>query len=1390
MDLKTRTDDIASLKSIIDAIPSAVQIIGPDGLFLDCNAATYTMLGASAVEDIIGKSPAIISSEKQSDGTDSRKGSKKYIDLAFSGETTTFEWEHKRLDGTIFPCLVTLQVIEYNGQNCLMSTLVDITDLVAFRQKSEFIIRNAPTPLMDILPDLSIAAANVAFADLIDTPMDKLSTMKLSDFDVRDRVGGSLTEALETKSQVTGVMDAVVSTGTKNLEYFYNPFYDNQGTLVSIIAYYIDKTAEKKAVREIITLTERCQAGYLDSRLDPEAYSGELRSLTEGINGTLDAIIGPLNVAAEYVDRISKGDIPPKITDEYNGDFNEIKNNLNTCIDSLTSLLSDTTKMYEEQKTGNIEALIDINRYNGFYKEIIAGYNDAVGIHISSVLKILSVLTAYSEGDFSPVLEKMPGKQALANERMDKLRENILALVQDCDTLIQASVEGKLNTRADITRHQGEYRKIVEGINNSLDAIIKPLRDAGAVLERMAVNDHTKGMDEAAYQGDFVTFASNINAVRERVNHIADSIVQISEGDLSELGTYQKIGRRSEQDRVVPGLIKAFGNLQALTNDTNLLVDAAAKGNFDIRADASRHEGEYRRIIEGINATVGTMADKVAWYESILDSMQFPITVTDLNAKWTFVNKAVEDMLKVSRKEIMGHPCKEWGAGICNTENCGIVRLRKGFTSTNFEQSGGHFKVDVAYVKNAKGENVGHVEVVTEITPLVKMQKEMENKAAWYESILDAIPFPVSVTDLNMNWTFLNPATAKMANVDKKAAIGTQCNRWNANICRTKDCGIECLRAGMRETFFEQDGGFYKVDVEYVKDASGKDIGHVEVIQDVTAVKKVEKYLDESVNNITYCLGQFAEGKTNFNVKIPTADQYTKDVQEKIAVLSDNLHHARDSVKNLVLQANNLAQAAIRGDLKYRADAAKVAGDFAEVVNGVNQTLETVGIPLNAAAKWIEDVANGRDVTDITEEYPGDYAVIKNNINESNRVLRDLIMETDRLSKGATAGDLKVRGDISRYNGAWKGIVVGINETLDTVVTPVQEAIRIAQEYAKANFTVRFDPAITVNGDWVGFKTALDDIGIQICGAIEVINKQILELASNAEEATASVQEVSAGAQQIAKNAGSVSANAEQGDDGVTQVLKAMEDLTITVGEVSQRAEMVSGSATQANQFSKEGIELAKKSESAMSGITSSTQEVDQIVKEINKQMEEIGKIVRLITDISNQTNLLALNAAIEAARAGEAGRGFAVVAAEVKSLAQDSRTSAENIADMIANLQAKASKANDAIITAGSAVEDGNHSLEKTVAAFTKIADSIEDITRNAMDMASSSEEQAASVEEITASVNEVSVLLQGTSREAGDAAAATEEASASIEQIGRVVTNVSGIADAISREMTKFKI
>ena len=251
-----------------------------------------------------------------------------------------------------------------------------------------------------------------------------------------------------------------------------------------------------------------------------------------------------------------------------------------------------------------------------------------------------------------------------------------------------------------------------------------------------------------------------------------------------------------------------------------------------------------------------------------------------------------------------------------------------------------------------------------------------------------------------------------------------------------------------------------------------------------------------------------------------------------------------------------------------------------------------------------------------------------------------------------------------------------------------------------------------------------------------------------------------------------------------------MEDLNQTVTEVAQKSEKVSQLTENANHLSVKGTDLAEQAERGMQSITTSSAEVEKIIVDIKAEMDKIGKIVGLIRDLANQTNLLALNAAIEAARAGEAGRGFAVVATEVKSLAQESRASAENIADMIGTLQKKSVAAGEAVASSNREVKTGSEALAQTLRSFKDIAKSIEDISRNIVEVASATEEQAATVEEVTASINEVQQMVQMTSKDAIDAAAASEEASASIDQITKVVGNVNTIVDSVSREIAKFKV
>ncbi|MDF1547837.1 MAG: hypothetical protein P1P88_08435, partial [Bacteroidales bacterium] len=122
----------------------------------------------------------------------------------------------------------------------------------------------------------------------------------------------------------------------------------------------------------------------------------------EGFNNTLDAVIGPLNVAAEYVDRISKGNIPPKITDTYHGDFNEIKNNLNVCIDAINLLVSDARMLTKAAVDGKLATRADANKHDGEFKTIVQGVNNTLDAVIGPLNVAAEYVDRISKGNIPP----------------------------------------------------------------------------------------------------------------------------------------------------------------------------------------------------------------------------------------------------------------------------------------------------------------------------------------------------------------------------------------------------------------------------------------------------------------------------------------------------------------------------------------------------------------------------------------------------------------------------------------------------------------------------------------------------------------------------------------------------------------------------------------------------------------------------------------------------------------------------------------------------------------------------------------------------------------------------------------------------------------------------
>ena len=409
--------------------------------------------------------------------------------------------------------------------------------------------------------------------------------------------------------------------------------------------------------------------------------------------------------------------------------------------------------------------------------------------------------------------------------------------------------------------------------------------------------------------------------------------------------------------------------------------------------------------------------------------------------------------------------------------------------------------------------------------------------------------------------------------------------------------------------------------------------------------------------------------------------------------------------------------------------------------------------------------------------------------------------EIRTLSTAAASGDLKTRGDSRKFKGDYALIIEGVNETVDAMAVPLNEAMTLSKRYASGDFTARMNPDLKLKGEFVTFRDALDTIGKDISQALSAVQLQMKELTAEMIEvgtrvdevntetnaAHKSIEDVSEGVGQVASIASAVNDLADKSGTATQQILTAMHDLATTVSSVAAKMEHVSVLTNMAAELSEKGKEAAGLAEKGMHGIMNSSSEIDEMNQQISGQMQEINRIVDIISSIAEETNLLALNAAIEAARAGEAGLGFAVVAAEVKELANESQKSAENIAIIISDLQKKSGAMAKAVQNSMVEVKSGNNAVDETLAVFNEIVDSIATINSNMSEVAAASEEQAASVEEVTATVNEFSDMVQQTAKESVSLAAASEESSAAVGQITQMVAQVNESMERIGQTTDK---
>ncbi len=318
--------------------------------------------------------------------------------------------------------------------------------------------------------------------------------------------------------------------------------------LAALVALLLGRSVSRPLaflVEEAARLRGAVADGKLDVRGDASKIDAEFRPIVQGMNATIDAFVAPFKVAADYVDRISRGDLPPKITAEYQGDFNLIKQNLNQCI-------------------------------------------DAVG-----------------------------------------------ALVEDVKTLVQAAVAGELSTRADVARHQGDFREVVAGVNTTLDALLGPMTEATRVLELLAKRDLRSRMT-GQYRGDHARIEQALNATAEALQgamaQVSEAASQVSSASGQIAASSQAVAGGASQQ--ASSLEETGSSLESISSMAKRAADSAEQASglaSTAKATAGEGSAAMQQMTQAM-ARIQASAEGTSQIIKDINEIAFQTNLLALNA--------------------------------------------------------------------------------------------------------------------------------------------------------------------------------------------------------------------------------------------------------------------------------------------------------------------------------------------------------------------------------------------------------------------------------------------------------------------------------------------------------------------------------------------------------------------------------------------------------------------------------------------------------------------------------------------------------------------------------------------------------------------------------------